>query len=1135
MNMKELDFQQQFELKKILAAKEAEERIATNINQIKENAESNTEAIKKLDKLPNLDAVISLQLQIDKLNQTTDNNKDVQKKIDIEKTTADGDCALHAALGILNVNKVVHCNDANQKRKEMSDAILKCTKDSPILPSIIEAIQAILMGEQSGFVALRQEYNAHLAQKENLIAQAWRDFHAELVKRPELCQYIEAKIIQYKTSHQQHAMTHKQKFLYCLDLEGGLLRCLIISNDALKPLFEAYNKNTHEGFNLKAKILQNRQILEEYANYIAQPRRWLLPAELNIIAHVFNITIHFYTYNPYKRTTIGPEIYNPNQNKSVLIRFDGFGHFERMRNTAATPVSVINVSKEKAEARPQILSLADLRLKLNRIRRVIEQAPAIYKFIGRSTEQGKPFDTHILLQTKIKEFIEKLKEKIMLVEEMLVEAEQDLTNDSYLKNANIKLNRCEQENKEKGKELKEMVAKCQPTLPEDEAAFLEDLLERINASFQNNRELSKNDLRGILENKLFECTLPKLKEKNTVPPSCFISYSWTTPAHVHSVHEIALHLKLAGINVILDVWQNTTGSIEAFTENAVKSDYIIVVGTKDLMEKWENFTSLGKSRNKVGIAYTGNVVCSELEKILMRKRNMSDDSHGIINLLLDGEHRTAFPLSLQALPSDGTDFRNKNNYTRAFFNLLEKLQPKITSDAKINTEAYKILLREEKKKLIEQISSLMKLNEEQLLKLYKENVLDTQKTTEMIMLDTSNALKALRENTKTQAEQAKTVQTALTHTAKVPAGPSYLEPVQISRLTAAAGSVAVQNMLDLKINADKPGVSVPIVPVAEPKLAFEKYSHEWEAIKAQCLKTGNKVGGVDVGTAALKAMVEYRDIIDFRFYRQAVEAIFPIKHYNLTADVNGDIQYTESQPRFVSAWYEFKVTPRATFEASRGQTLPAACKIKINAPGSRTLTSDIDTSIVTRLEGDLETLLKQAKVKGADYAGYISNAMIDGFYTLSEKEFKMTSGEHRDSNAYRELSDEEDYPKFRLPDSQVLIGDKPLFIEAELRKQLLTFKAQKHELELAASLFSLRDALKDAWPTFVKQVQETVTHVSQSLEDGTPEGSAKATHYLKATTEDLEAIFKRTEDFYKEYCPQLTAKKQTNPKGIYLC
>jgi len=148
----------------------------------------------------------------------------------------------------------------------------------------------------------------------------------------------------------------------------------------------------------------------------------------------------------------------------------------------------------------------------------------------------------------------------------------------------------------------------------------------------------------------------------------------------------------------------------------------------------------------------------------------------------------------------------------------------------------------------------------------------------------------------------------------------------------------------------------------------------------------------------MKTLVEYRDILDYAIYRRAVETIFPLTHYEITTELKEHIEATqEGCYQFLSTGYTFMVYHRADISSPSRP----CCEIKIEAPGSRTLTSDIDTSIYVNGADTLDLTYADSHVKdkGPDYNGRVRNQVIAHFYHLSEELHHMTSSESRDYNA----------------------------------------------------------------------------------------------------------------------------------------
>lgn len=245
------------------------------------------------------------------------------------KTKGEGDCAFHAALGKWdNEQKEVICHDYLKKRQEMAQAIRNADKDSPIFPLIVGAIQAQLMGGEKGFDELRRLFEQHSRDNIKTSQEAWTRFENELNNYKEIIEYINSN-----TENKKQLSELKQKFHYCLNLDGTLYS-LIWSVDVLKSHFETYNIESRRGFNLSEKIEEDmskdNKVLKEYAAYIARDHQWLLPLELNMIALVFDIRILFYSYNPAKSIYSAVHEFNSSGKPTVVVRFNGAGHFERI-------------------------------------------------------------------------------------------------------------------------------------------------------------------------------------------------------------------------------------------------------------------------------------------------------------------------------------------------------------------------------------------------------------------------------------------------------------------------------------------------------------------------------------------------------------------------------------------------------------------------------------------------------------------------------------------------------------------------------------------------------------------------------------------------------------------------------------
>ena len=153
-------------------------------------------------------------------------------------------------------------------------------------------------------------------------------------------------------------------------------------------------------------------------------------------------------------------------------------------------------------------------------------------------------------------------------------------------------------------------------------------------------------------------TLGKIHSEIRSSPSCFISYAWGIPEHEKLVHKLAGHLKEAGIGISLDIWDNKAGTrISRFTEKIDKSDYIILVGSKQLMKKYKNEKDSA-------------VLNLEIDQVIEKLRVKPGR---ILPILLDGSKKISFPSALGTIVY--IDFREPENYYPKIFELIGRLLP----------------------------------------------------------------------------------------------------------------------------------------------------------------------------------------------------------------------------------------------------------------------------------------------------------------------------------------------------------------------------------------------------------------------------------------------------------------------------
>jgi dihydroneopterin aldolase len=309
---------------------------------------------------------------------------------------------------------------------------------------------------------------------------------------------------------------------------------------------------------------------------------------------------------------------------------------------------------------------------------------------------------------------------------------------------------------------------------------------------------------------------------------------------------------------------------------------------------------------------------------------------------------------------------------------------------------------------------------------------------------------------------------------------------------------------------------------------FEKLGNtDWETLKKLYVTTLYlEAGAQEQAAQKMQAHIEDRDIVDYASYREAILRIFPSSYFNLAAEIAGKVAEIPADGyTFTAKWYEFIVTKK-TAHLPTGLEESQKCKIAIKAPGSRKLTSDIDTSILTTFTGEssfFEHAEARVKKERADYEGRITNAIIDEFYKISEELFKMTSSSQRDSNAYIDTitKDKENYSKFlHDEENNPLIQGERLFSEEEFTKKFKEYKYKKHVQEMAASLFSLHTSLEqEEWEVFKDLVKK---RLSKILKSELPKDVQET--YISLCQQDYDTIFQRAEKLRRHHLKKLNVK-----------
>lgn len=162
--------------------------------------------------------------------------------------------------------------------------------------------------------------------------------------------------------------------------------------------------------------------------------------------------------------------------------------------------------------------------------------------------------------------------------------------------------------------------------------------------------------------KKFKKLLKQVSDIAPEKPSCFICYAWMENGYYKKwINKFVNNLITAGIDVIHDTTHNSFGSIENFIQNIKTVDYIIIVGSPELLWKWQH------PENRI--------VSKELNLI---KNSINTQANQVVKVLFSGNPNglESFPDFLTDYSHHATDCSNPNNYQTNMFNLLEKLYEK---------------------------------------------------------------------------------------------------------------------------------------------------------------------------------------------------------------------------------------------------------------------------------------------------------------------------------------------------------------------------------------------------------------------------------------------------------------------------
>jgi hypothetical protein len=271
----------------------------------------------------NLDPASSSSSSSAPKSKAEEKSKILGKDLFVQQTEGGGDCAFHSILGEWDGSRFI-CQEVKEQRKELGQKIKLRRKEPALRPLIVVNIQEFFRANRifsdrkdAASNIVLNKYREFRRDQTDALPSVWDGFQKDLYKYPEIKTYIE--------SNQRSApgATFKDKFYNVLAQKDNVLRGLIFSIPELEEAFRAYNAITDADFDWDANITE--AVVEEYADFIARPGRWLLPSELQVMAYIYGKTVSYYTHTNAKVAD-----YNSGAKTTVYVLFIGNNHFERM-------------------------------------------------------------------------------------------------------------------------------------------------------------------------------------------------------------------------------------------------------------------------------------------------------------------------------------------------------------------------------------------------------------------------------------------------------------------------------------------------------------------------------------------------------------------------------------------------------------------------------------------------------------------------------------------------------------------------------------------------------------------------------------------------------------------------------------
>jgi ABC-type multidrug transport system fused ATPase/permease subunit len=246
-------------------------------------------------------------------------------------TGGGGDCLFHAIFGKWNIAKdCFFYEDVDSRRKVVGQAIRKCEQNDPLYKFIRKAIQALIMGNEDkvgkNLKEMRQAYKDYQSNSGKLNQDAWGKFEIELKKHLGLIEYIKEYCEKNKPNLSLNSQ--KLKFDTCLQDKDSNLANKIKSISEVDKAYKTYIKQCDQKFSWNERV--KPESIKDYAEFVETRGQELLHADLHVIAHVFNITVKYYTKNIFNEPIPYDTCNEEANTQEISICFNGHNHYERM-------------------------------------------------------------------------------------------------------------------------------------------------------------------------------------------------------------------------------------------------------------------------------------------------------------------------------------------------------------------------------------------------------------------------------------------------------------------------------------------------------------------------------------------------------------------------------------------------------------------------------------------------------------------------------------------------------------------------------------------------------------------------------------------------------------------------------------